>query len=156
MNPSHENTSTPPARPAYAAAPDEEDDAVFRPQRRNQRRKKRRLRSTTRYWLCLAGMAAGGMLAAYVAFLLIVKIVHPYKLGHEVGAQVAELRAKRDREERANALLRERVAFLRTPEGAEVTARRNGWHRKGETVYLLPVTADGPDSAGPAAAPAAK
>lgn len=152
MNPSDPSLPPSPTRTRPAAISFDDADDTFQPRPRNRRRKKRGLRSTLRYQLRLAVMAAGGILAAYIAFVLILKILHPYRLGHEVSSQVAILRTRLDREESENALLRRRILFLRTKEGAEVTARRSGYHRKGETVYLLPVAPDSPDA--PTASPA--
>jgi hypothetical protein len=83
-------------------------------------------------------MGLGGMLFAFIAFRFMQKVVHPYKLGNEVSQQVAVLREQYNRQEKENAVLRQRMAFLQSDEGAEVEARRAGYHRKGEVVYLLP------------------
>jgi cell division protein FtsL len=121
------------------------NDEEYPPRPRNRPRKKRRLRSTTQYVLRLAVLAVSGILAAYIAFCVIVKIVHPYQLGHEVGEQVATLRSKLTRENQENAALQERLQFLTTKEGAEVAARRSGYHRPGEMVYLMPDDSPSPN-----------
>ncbi|MBC8101397.1 MAG: hypothetical protein H7Z41_02255 [Cytophagales bacterium] len=133
-------------RPAGSNPPFDSDDPTddafsATPSTLRRRRKRRRFSSTLLYRLRLIGMAVGGVSGAWLAFLFLQKVVHPYKLGNEVGEQVAVLRAQQGHQEQENAVLRERLLFLRSKEGAEVAARRAGFHRRGETVYLLPVTA---------------
>ena len=131
------------------------DDEDYAPRLRNRPRKKRRFRSTTQYVMRLTVLAVSGILAAYIAFCVIMKIVHPYRLGHEVGQQVATLKSKLDRETQENAALQERLNFLTTKEGAEVAARRGGFHKPGETVYYLPDDAPSPSAGGDATGAAA-
>lgn len=125
---------------------DDSGDDAFSDRPRNLRRKKKRrlLSSTALYRLRLVGMGLGGMLFAFIAFRFMQKVVHPYKLSNEVGQQVAVLREKYKRQQQENAVLEQRLAFLRSKEGAEVEARRAGFHLKGETVYLLPTTEETP------------
>ncbi len=84
------------------------------------------------------------MFIAFVAFRFMQKVVHPYRLSNEVGQQVAVLREQYKRQEQENAALQQRLVFLRSDEGAEVEARRAGFLRKGETVYLLPNPLESP------------
>lgn len=82
-------------------------------------------------------MMVAGMAGAWLLFQLMVKVVHPYKLGYEQSQKVAELKEEWERIETGNARLRQQVAYLQSPEGAETLARRNGYHRPGEIVYML-------------------
>jgi cell division protein FtsB len=128
-----------PKLPSPTDLDDSTSDAFSDRPRNLRRRKKRRLLSSTAlYRLRLTGMGLGGILIAFIAFRVMQKVVHPYRLGNEVGQQVAVLREQYRRQEKENAVLRQRLAFLRSNEGAEVEARRAGFHRKGEIVYLLP------------------
>jgi cell division protein FtsB len=125
----------------------DDNDDVFSDRPRNLRRRKKRrlLSSTALYRLRLIGMGLGGVFIAVIAFRILQKVVHPYQLGNEVGQQVAVLREQYNRQEKENAALRQRLVFLRSKEGAEVEARRAGFHRKGEIVYLLPTTPETPE-----------
>jgi cell division protein FtsB len=133
MNPSS------PKKPIPSLDIDDNDDAFSDRPRNLRRRKKRRfLSSTAKYRLRLIGMGLGGVLFAFISFLFMQKVVHPYKLGNEVSQQVAVAREQYDHQKKENAALNERLTFLRSKEGAEVEARRAGFHFKGETVFLLP------------------
>jgi cell division protein FtsB len=70
-------------------------------------------------------------------FQVLLKIIHPYRLGYEEAKKVTALRTKLDKQETANTLLRKQVAYLESEEGAECEARRQGYRRPGESVYLL-------------------
>jgi cell division protein FtsB len=127
----------------HLPSPTDSDDSTSdafsdRPRNLRRRKKRRLLSSTALYRLRLTGMGLGGIFIAFIAFRVMQKVVHPYRLGNEVGQQVAVLREQYRRQEKENAVLRQRLAFLRSKEGAEVEARRAGFHLKGETVYLLP------------------
>ncbi len=128
-----------PKKPATPIDFDDDSDDAFSARPRNLRRKKKRrlLSSTAKYRLRLIGMGLGGMLFAFVAFRFMQKVVHPYRLGNEVGQQVAAAHQQYDRQEKENASLEHRLNFLRSKEGAEVEARRANFHLKGEKVYLL-------------------
>lgn len=134
-----------PKKPTPSPGLDDSGDDTFSDRPRNlRRRKKRRLfSSTVLYYLRLFGIGMGGVLFAFVAFRFMLKVVHPYKLSSEVGQQVAVAREQYNRQEKENAALQQRLTFLRSKEGAEVEARRAGFHRKGEIVYLLPTTRSG-------------
>ena len=142
MNSSHSSSpKTTPSRPTV----DDSDD-IFSDRPRNlRRRKKRRLSSTFLFRLRLFGMALGGVIFAFAAFRFMQKVVHPYQLGSEVSQQVAVAHAQYRHQEQENAILQEQMMFLRSKEGAEVEARRAGFHRKGETVYLFPATQETTD-----------
>jgi len=101
---------------------------------RSQRRPPRRAGN---YYLRLAGIAVGGSLAAYVLFLFIAKVIHPYQMGFSVERDIRTVRAELKRQRDKNTLLERRLNYLKTPEGAETEARRAGYSRPGEIVYLL-------------------
>mgnify|MGYP000878433149 CR=1 FL=1 len=83
-------------------------------------------------------MLLGGVGAAYVLFAFLNKATQPYRIRHETAQQVREARAERDAQRAANEELQRRIDYLKSDEGAESEARRLGYYRKGETVYLLP------------------
>jgi cell division protein FtsB len=99
--------------------------------------RRRRRRTTLVYPLRLAIVVIAGMAGAWTMFQVLLKIIHPYKLGYEESKKVAALRVKLDKQDAANTTLRKQVAYLESEEGAECAARRQGYHRPGETVYLL-------------------
>lgn len=101
--------------------------------KRGQRRRRNRIPTPLR-WLAMVG---AGMLCAWLLFELMVKIVHPYQLGDQQAKKAQKLRQQLAQQEARNSELRKQVAFLRTDEGAEVLARRAGYHRPKEAVYLL-------------------
>lgn len=100
---------------------------------RRQRRRRNRIPTPLR-WL---GMVGAGMFCAWVLFELMVKIVHPYQLGDQQAKKAQQLRQQLAQQEARNTDLRKQVAYLRTEEGAEALARRAGYHRPKEEVYLL-------------------
>ena len=104
----------------------------------SRKRRKRRRRRAGNYYLKIAVTVVGGMAAAGVLFLFLSKVVHPYRLGYQVGQDVAEQREKLERQKQINAQLRARVAYLKSDEGMEREARSAGFHRPGEMVYLMP------------------
>jgi cell division protein FtsB len=97
----------------------------------------RRRRTMLVYPLRLAIVVMAGMAGAWAMFQVLLKIIHPYKLGYEEAKKVAALRVKLDKQDAANTTLRKQVAYLASEEGAECEARRQGFHRPKETVYLL-------------------
>ncbi len=117
---------------------------------RQRRKRQRRVRTALR----LLGVTAGGIAGAYLAFVFLAKVVHPYKLGYEVGRQSDAVRERLDERQRANDRLRERLAFLQSDEGAEVEARRAHWRRPGETVILFRHESAGEPAPSPAPPPA--
>ena len=104
---------------------------------RSPRRLRTRRRRAGNYYLRLAALVTGGFVVAYALSLLIIKVVHPYKLGYDEAQKIAVLKETLAARRADNALLRKRVAYLNTNEGAEVEARRAGWQKPGETVYLV-------------------
>jgi cell division protein FtsB len=105
-------------------------------ERKRSVRRKRRRRAGS-YYLKIAVTVVGGMAAAGALFAFMSKVVHPYRLGYQVGQEVAEQRESLERQQRINAQLRARVAYLKSDEGVEREARRAGYHRPGEIVYLM-------------------
>jgi cell division protein FtsB len=103
----------------------------------NEKRQQRRRRAKWLFPVRVATMMVAGMAGAWLLFQLMVKVVHPYKLGYEQAQKVADLKDEWERIEAGNVRLRQQVAYLQSPEGAETIARRNGYHRPGEIVYLL-------------------
>jgi cell division protein FtsB len=100
-------------------------------------RRRRRRRRAAAYPLKLLAVAVAGSLGAWCLFLLLAKAAHPYLLGHEENKKVAALQERLDRQHAENVALRKRIAYLKSPEGAESEARRAGYHRPGEVVYLM-------------------
>jgi len=104
----------------------------------NSPRSQRRLpRRAGNYYLRLAGIAGGGCLIAYVLFIFIAKVIHPYQMGFSVERDIRTVRAELKKQQAKNTLLARRLDYLKTPEGAETEARRAGYSRPGEIVYLL-------------------
>ena len=125
-------------------APD--NDLAPRP---SVRRRKTRRRRAGNYYLRLAVLAIGGFAFAYALSLLLIKAIHPYKLGYDEAQKIAVLNEQLAARRAENAILQKRVAYLNTPEGAEVEARRAGWQKPGETVYLIAPPAPPPSPAPP-------
>lgn len=126
---------------------DEQDAPVPRPKRASRQRSRRRRRPRS-YPLQLLGAATLVAGILFVAVIVVEKAVHPYWLGHQVGQEVATLQSKLRAQQQRNAALRQEVRYLKSDEGAEVLARRAGYHRPGEQVLLL-------TNAPPATTPAA-
>lgn len=99
-------------------------------------------------WLQLAVLACVGMFGAWAIFQIAIKVIHPYRLGFDEARRVAELREKLAKQTARNNELSKQVAYLHSSEGAECEARRLGYHRPGEVVYLLDQTAIEQTSAG--------
>lgn len=101
------------------------------------RQQTRRRRGAQSYALRLAGAAALVVVAVVALTALAGKVVHPYLLGYHVGREADHLRTQLAQHKERNALLRAQVRYLQSDEGGETAARRAGWHRPGEQVYLL-------------------
>lgn len=101
-----------------------------RPRRRAPRR-------AGNYYLKIAGFALVAAVGVYAAWAFAVKIIHPYQMGWKVSQDVKKVESELSRQYAQNALLEKRLAYLKTPEGAETEARRAGFARPGEKVYLL-------------------
>ncbi len=114
--------------------------------KRKQGRTRRRRRARS-YPLQLAGAATLVAVAVWVLAVVVEKVAHPYWLGHTVGREVADLRAQLARQRARNALFRAQISYLRSAEGTETTARRAGWRRPGEEVYLLRLASETPAGA---------
>ncbi len=105
-----------------------------------RRRRIRRRRRAGSYPLQLAGAATFIALATYMVVLVVEKAAHPYWLGHSVQQEVTQMREQLAEQNARNARLRAQVQYLESEEGAETAARRAGYRRPGEQVYLLPPT----------------
>ena len=101
------------------------------------RPRRRRKRARFPYVLRIATVICGGGLVAWCAFLILAKTLHPYLLGHEESTRIAAMREHLDHQNSVNAGLQARVEYLESDEGRESEARRRGFHRPGEIVYLL-------------------
>jgi hypothetical protein len=112
---------------------DQEAGAQVR--RRSGRKRRRR---PMPYPLRIALVASAGMAFAWVLFQVMVKVVHPYKLGFEEGRRVADISAQLKKQEDKNKALKREIAYLVSPEGRESAARRAHYRVPGEMVYLLP------------------
>jgi hypothetical protein len=115
------------------------------PSRVPHRRSVSRRRSGPSYPLKLASVVVTGACVAYAFFVLVGKTLHPYLLGHREGAKIAVMQESLDRQTATNVALHKRIEYLQTPEGAESQARRSGFHRPGEVVYLLPTDSTAPE-----------
>jgi cell division protein FtsB len=107
------------------------------PQQRPQDRTPRRRRRAGSYPLQLIGAATVVIFVLFLLVLVIEKVARPYWLGHQGDQQVAELRARLVAQRWRNAELRAKAAYLRSPEGGEATARRHGYRRPGEEVFVI-------------------
>ena len=110
----------------------------------SKQQKQRRQRRRRAKWLLplrFATMTVAGMAGAWLLFQIMVKVVHPYRLGYEQAQKVAQLKEQLSNQESGNARLRSQVAYLQSEEGAETLARRAGYHRSGEVIYRLDVNA---------------
>ena len=103
-----------------------------------RKRRLRRRRSNLGYPLKLASVVMAGAFGAYVLFLFLAKTMRPYLLDHEEGTKIAVMESRLSRQNTINGILQSRIDYLQSAEGMESEARRNGFHRPGETVYLLP------------------
>ena len=101
------------------------------------RARRRAPRRAGNYYLRIAGFALVAAVGVYAAWAFAVKIIHPYQMGWKVAQDVKKVKNELHRQHAQNALLEKRLAYLKTPEGAETEARRAGFAREGEKVYLL-------------------
>jgi cell division protein FtsB len=132
--------------------------------KQRQRRQSRQNKSKQKRWmrpLQFTGMAVAGVLGAWLIFQFLIKVVHPYRLGYQQAQKVAEMRSDLNTQIGDNQRLQAQVTFLQSDEGAEMLARRNGYHRPGEVVYLLDQDAArainaAPESTAPSVAPKAE
>lgn len=101
------------------------------------RRSRRAPRRVVNYYVKLAGYIIAGGLGAVLVWAFVVKVIHPYQLGWAVEQDIRAVRADLRKQNARNAALQKRLAYLQTPAGAETEARRAGFARPGEMVYLL-------------------
>ena len=101
------------------------------------RTRRRAPRRAGNYYLKIVGFAAVAAVGVYAAWGFAVKILHPYQMGWKVSQDVRKVETELSRQYAQNVLLEKRLAYLKTPEGAETEARRAGFARPGEKVYLL-------------------
>lgn len=111
--------------------PPRSDEPRPRPSRR------RAPRRVLNYYVRIAGFAAFGIVGAFLVWSFVLKVLHPYQLGFTVGKQIRVAKADLQKQNARNASLSARLAYLQTPEGAEAEARRAGFARPGEQVYLI-------------------
>jgi len=102
---------------------------------RRRNRKKRRARRSYQLQIALAAVGVFG--AVWLGAICVMWLVRPVARGNEYGRNVAVWRERLVQQRKVNADLKRRAAYLRTDEGAERLARRKGFHREGEIVYLL-------------------
>ena len=76
-------------------------------------------------------------MCAWVLSRVIARTAHPYLLGYQEGKKVAALRERLQQQSSTNVALKQRIEYLKSSEGEESEARRAGYHRPGEVVYLL-------------------
>ncbi len=107
------------------------------PQTTAQRSRRRPPRRAGNYYLKIVGFVLVSAVGVYAAWAFAVKIIHPYQMGWKVERDVKKVQSELKRQNTQNALLEKRLAYLKTPEGAETEARRAGYARPGEKVYLL-------------------
>lgn len=106
-------------------------------------RRRRAPRRVLNYYVRVAGFAAFGIAGAFLVWAFVLKVLHPYQLGFAVGKEIRTANAELRKQNARNAELASRLAYLQTPEGAETEARRAGFARPGEQVYLIrPATPD--------------
>ncbi|MBC7808008.1 MAG: septum formation initiator family protein [Akkermansiaceae bacterium] len=101
------------------------------------RMRRRTPRRAGNYYLKITGFALVAAVGVYAAWAFAVKIIHPYQMGWKVAQDVKKVENELRRQHAQNALLEKRLAYLKTPEGAETEARRAGFARPGEQVYLI-------------------
>ena len=89
------------------------------------------------YYARVGGVAAAGVIGAYLVWAFVMKVVHPYQVGWSVARDRKKIQAELARQNRQNRQLEARLAYLKTPDGAETEARRAGFARPGELIYLL-------------------
>lgn len=104
------------------------------------RSRRRTPRRAGNYYLKIVGFLLVSAVGVYAAWAFAVKIIHPYQMGWKVEQDVKKVESELKRQHSQNALLEKRLAYLKTPEGAETEARRAGYARPGEKVYLLRAT----------------
>ncbi len=101
------------------------------------RLRRRTPRRAGNYYLKITGFFLCALIGAYAAWGFGVKIIHPYQMGWKVSQDVNKVEQELGRQNAQNGQLEKRLAYLKTPEGAETEARRAGFARPGETVYLI-------------------
>ena len=99
--------------------------------------RRRAPRRVVNYYGKVAGLCVAGTLGAMLVWAFVVKVIHPYQLGWVVEKDIRVIRADLQKQNARNALLQKRLAYLKTPDGAETEARRAGFGRPGEMIYLL-------------------
>ena len=100
-------------------------------------RRRRAPRRVTNYYVKVAGLCVAGGLGAMLVWAFVIKVIHPYQLGWAVEKDIHAVRTDLQKQNARNALLQKRLAYLQTPDGAETEARRAGFARPGEMIYLL-------------------
>jgi hypothetical protein len=111
---------------------------VKNPLRRPPLRRRRRTGRSRLEQIVLVLLGLGGTVgAAFLLFGFLSKVVAPYKLGYALSNDLAAKREELDRQLLENKKLSARLSYLKSEEGAERLARRQGYHRPGERVYLL-------------------
>jgi hypothetical protein len=117
---------------------------------RNVPLKRRRKRKRAgNYFLRLLLPVLGGVVAAYALFQICVKLTHPYRLGYEMSQEVRQAQSELDKQRIVNSELYRRIRYIKTPEGIEREARRQGFYRPKdrETIFLLKeVTPETPEN----------
>ncbi|MBC8142050.1 MAG: septum formation initiator family protein [Armatimonadetes bacterium] len=113
--------------------------------RRPRRRAPRRV---VNYYVRIAGYATFGILGAFLVWSFVLKVLHPYQLSFTVGKEIRAAKADLQKQNARNAVLASRLAYLQTPEGAETEARRAGFARPGEQVYLIRTASPEPPATG--------
>ena len=100
-------------------------------------RRRRAPRRVVNYYVKLGGIVVAGVVGAFLVWGFVVKVIHPYQMGWAVDQDVQRVRGDLRKQASRNALLQQRLAYLKTPDGAETEARRAGFARPGEMIYLL-------------------
>jgi len=100
--------------------------------------KKRRQRSAAaRNVGRIGALLTVGIVGAFLLFQVVAKIIYPYKLGYQEARKVAALQLRLNKATAMNDFYRSRVNYLESQEGGEMLARHAGYHRPGETAYLI-------------------
>ncbi len=120
--------------------------SIHRPKKRGRRTARRILGLWAR--LALLTLAVGVL--AVAAFGLAAKAVKPYREAQRQTRQLARAQSEASALDSENDALRQRIAYLKTPQGQMEEARKMGYVRPGEIPFVVESTMGAPAEPSPA------
>lgn len=122
---------------ARADAARRHEEKTLNPPSRARSTRKKRPRRVLGIWMRVSLLVVFIGMLAFMAFRLVVKVIHPYR---EEGAQTAQLRGNRAEAsdlDIQNIALRQKITYLKTPYGMAREARKMGYVRPGEIPFVV-------------------